>query len=55
MVVPVLITSCHVSLKPNTGPVTLQTMITVTARKNVSGRPERVDIFRAKRVKNDVV
>ncbi len=39
MVVPVLITSCQVSLKPNSGPVTNQTTITAAASMKVLGRP----------------
>ena len=35
IVVPVLITSCHVSLKPNIGPVTAHMTITSTANPNV--------------------
>jgi hypothetical protein len=39
MVVPVLITSCHVSLKPNSGPVNSQTTISPTAAANTKERP----------------
>jgi len=38
-VVPVLITSCQVSLKSKSGPVTTQATITRTASVNVAGRP----------------
>jgi hypothetical protein len=34
-----LITSCHVSLYPKTGPETSQTAITATATENVFGLP----------------
>src|SRR5688572_21474193 len=39
-VVPVLITSCHVSLYPKNGPVTAQATTTDSARRKVYGRPE---------------
>ena len=39
MVVPVLITSCHVSLKPKSGPLTAQRTMTRAAAMNVVGRP----------------
>lgn len=39
MVVPVLITSCHVSEYPNSGPVTAQIRTTATAATNVGARP----------------
>src|SRR5262249_4996594 len=39
MVVPVLITSCQVSLKPNSGPVASQTRMIRTASANAIGRP----------------
>src|SRR5262249_52883694 len=39
MVVPVLITSCHVSEYLNAGPVTAQTRTTRTARKNAVDDP----------------
>jgi len=41
MVVPVLITNCHVSLKLNRGPVIIQATITPAAIENVIGRPVR--------------
>jgi hypothetical protein len=49
IVVPVLITSCQVSLKPKIGPVTIHTMITESARKNVLGLPLNRDAFFARR------
>ena len=39
MVVPVLMTSCQVSLKPNNGPDTSQTTINPAAMANTHGRP----------------
>jgi hypothetical protein len=39
MVVPVLITSCHVSLKPKIGPVTAQMTINNNAKRNAPCRP----------------
>src|SRR5262245_17096809 len=39
IVVPVLMTSCQVSLNPNTGPVTAHTRTMVTATPNATGRP----------------
>jgi len=47
MVVVVLITSCQVSEKPNIGPLTPQTMMAVTARKNTQGLPTAVDTLTA--------
>jgi len=41
MVVPVLITSCHVSLKRKMGPVIIHTAITATASTKVRGRPQK--------------
>jgi hypothetical protein len=41
MVVEVLMTSCHVSLKPNSGPVAAQITTSATAIRNVSGLPIR--------------
>jgi hypothetical protein len=40
-VVPVLITSCHVSLKPNSGPLSAHTMITTTASEKTDGLPQK--------------
>src|ERR1044071_5150729 len=37
MVVPVLMTSCHVSLKPKRGPVTAQTMMVPAAMAKARG------------------
>ena len=39
IVVPVLITSCHVSEKPNSGPLTAQSRTIPAARINVDARP----------------
>lgn len=55
MVVLVLITSCQVSLKPNMGPVTAHTTMTSTARMNVAGRPVRVEVRLANRVKGELM
>src|SRR5690242_6971163 len=49
-VVPVLITSCQVSLNWNTGPVTSQTRITPTASMKVAGLPVTRAVAFAKRV-----
>src|SRR5437868_629 len=43
IVVPVLMTSCQVSEKPNTGPVSAQTMMTAAANMNVIARPAACD------------
>ena len=48
MVVPVLITNCQVSLKPNSGPVINHAAITATASKNVVGRPARREVALAR-------
>jgi hypothetical protein len=48
MVVPVLITSCQVSLNLKNGPVTSQTTITATASVKVLGRPQKWDANLAK-------
>ena len=40
-VVAVLITNCHVSLKPNSGPLTAQTITSATAVANTLGRPQK--------------
>src|SRR5206468_4331665 len=53
MVVPVLMTSCQVSLKPKIGPVMAQMAITSTARVKVSGRPVALAVHLAKRVNHD--
>ena len=49
MVVPVLITSCQVSEKPNTGPRAAQTMIAVSASANALVLPVHVVMAPAKR------
>jgi hypothetical protein len=49
IVVPVLITSCQVSLKPKIGPVTIQTRITPAASAKVFGRPQTRDTDFARR------
>ena len=40
IVVPVLMTSCHVSLKPNIGPSAAHTTMIETAAMNVAGCPD---------------
>jgi hypothetical protein len=47
MVVPVLMTSCHVSEKPKSGPVTIQIAITARASRKVLGRPHQEATFLA--------
>src|SRR5262252_4342206 len=54
IVVPVLMTNCHVSLKPKTGPVPAQTTITMTATRKATGRPVARAVHLAKRVKQDL-
>src|SRR5499426_3729851 len=54
IVVPVLMTSCHVSLKPKTGPVPAQTTITMTATRKATGRPVARAVHLAKRVNQDL-
>ena len=49
IVVPVLMTNCQVSLKPNIGPVTIHTAITPTARVNTLRRPQKWAAAFAKR------
>ena len=51
MVVPVFTTSCHVSEKWKTGPVTPQTTMIKTAKMNARGWPAALDIDVATRVK----
>jgi hypothetical protein len=51
----VLITNCHVSLNPNSGPVMAQPRMTATARMNVIGLPVMVDVRLAKRVKGELI
>ena len=55
IVVPVLITSCHVSLKPNSGPVAAPTTMTPTASVNTGGLPQKCDALREPRVPRGVV
>ena len=52
--VPVLITSCQVSLKWKSGPVTIQTTMTVPASANAAGRPVARDVALAKAVNHEV-
>ena len=54
MVVPVLIISCHVSLKPNRGPLTAHNSKVATAITNATGRPAICDVHFANRVKKPV-
>ena len=49
IVVPVLITNCQVSLKPNIGPVIIQMSMMATAMVNTRGRPQKRDAVLAKR------
>src|SRR5690606_15302458 len=51
IVVPVLMTSCQVSEKPNTGPVTAQVSTTARARRKAAGWPAQPAIRLAMRVK----
>jgi hypothetical protein len=53
MVVPVLIISCHVSLKPNIGPEIAQIIMTATARKKVPGLPAERALHLANRENHD--
>lgn len=55
IVVPVFITSCHVSLNENSGPVIAHTKITSAAITKVTGFPVTSDESFAKRVKKDVL
>jgi hypothetical protein len=48
-VVPVLMTSCQVSLKLKIGPVTAQITTTAVARKKMAGFPQKSAAWRAKR------
>lgn len=45
IVVPVLTTSCHVSLKPKSGPVTAHKMMIAHAPKKAAGCPVKYDAF----------
>jgi hypothetical protein len=51
IVVPVLMTSCHVSENRKIGPVTAQTTMTVMARRNAHFDPSQNDALAAKRPK----
>src|SRR5688572_19637311 len=53
MVVPVLITSCHVSLKPNRGPLAAQITTMPNAVMNAIGRPVARAVVLAKRANHD--
>src|SRR5689334_5676208 len=53
-VVPVLITSCHVSLNPNSGPVIAQTITRPTAVAKATGRPAMREVTLAIRVNFDL-
>ena len=48
IVVEVLITSCHVSLKPKNGPLIAQATTTATAMRKVAGLPARCEVRVAK-------
>jgi hypothetical protein len=54
MVVPVLITSCQVSLNPNSGPVTAHNTIISTAAKKVIGLPLKRAVRFVNRVNHDL-
>src|ERR1051325_5243907 len=54
MVVPVLITSCHVSLKRKDGPNAAHATMIAQAARNVTGRPEACAVHLVKRVNHDV-
>jgi hypothetical protein len=53
IVVPVLITSCQLSLYPNSGPVSSQASTTSSASAKADGRPTSREVALAKRVKCD--
>lgn len=53
IVVPVLITSCQVSLKPKSGPVIAQTTIVPNARIKAAGRPVACAAAFAKRLNHE--
>jgi len=53
MVVPVLMTSCQVSLNPNSGPLQAQRMITLTAAPKAIGRPAILAALLANRVNQE--
>ena len=50
IVVPVLMTSCQVSLKPKSGPVSAHSAMTAHAATNATGRPAAFAVHLAKRV-----
>src|SRR5271165_6411408 len=52
MVVPVLMTSCHVSEKSKNGPLTAHTMMVATARANTHARPTSREVALAIREKS---
>ena len=52
MVVPVLMTSCHVSEKPNNGPLTAQTTTILAATIKVEARPAAREVLLARSPKN---
>jgi hypothetical protein len=52
MVVPVLMTSCHVSEKPKSGPLTAHMITTLTARMKVDARPAAREVRLARAPKN---
>ena len=54
IVVPVLMTSCHVSDQPKSGPETAHKITTATASTNVDERPTCRSTQRAKREKSGV-
>ena len=54
MVVPVLMTNCHVLLKLNSGPVMIQTTINPTAIVKTGGLPVKRDVALAKLVYQDL-
>lgn len=49
IVVPVLMASCQVSLKPNIGPLTIHAAMTATASVNTRGRPQKWEAALANR------
>ncbi len=55
IVVPVLMTSCQVSLKWKSGPVTAQSRMTRTASPNVTGWPEARAVAFANRVNHSPI
>src|ERR1043165_8948631 len=55
MVVPVLMTSCQVSLKPKMGPVAAHTTTIKTAPRKMTGLPHHSDVLRAKLSNQSVV